>query len=156
MIWEHTPLTGSASNTANTYANMKNVPLVLFLFPVLLVAAGCESAATKQQAKTEALIERLQQAMNAHDIEAFLACFTSDYQSEQPIHPGRAFRGSDQVRKNWSTILDSITDFRAELLRSAVEGDTAWGEWRWFGTRPDGSPFDLRGTITLLRRGQGA
>ncbi|MBW3665869.1 MAG: nuclear transport factor 2 family protein [Actinobacteria bacterium] len=28
---------------------------------------------------------RLRDAMNAHDLEAFLACFHQDYQSEQPV-----------------------------------------------------------------------
>jgi ketosteroid isomerase-like protein len=34
-------------------------------------------------------------AMNRHDIDAFVACFDTDYSSEQPAHPGRTFRGSD-------------------------------------------------------------
>jgi len=31
------------------------------------------------------------------------------------------------------------------LLRSAVEGDTAWAEWYWFGTHRDGTQFGMRG-----------
>jgi len=46
------------------------------------------------------VIERLQQAQNARDIEAFLACIAPDYQSDQPLHPDRGFQGRDQVRKN--------------------------------------------------------
>jgi hypothetical protein len=53
------------------------------------------------------------------------------------------------VRKNWSTIFHDIPDFRSELLRSAVEGDIAWAEWRWFGTRRDSTRFDLRG-VTIF------
>lgn len=95
------------------------------------------------------VIERLHQAQNAHDLEAFLACFAPDYQSDQPAHPDRAFQGLEQVRRNWSTIFHDIPDFRSELRGSAVEGDSAWAEWRWFGTRHDGTRFDLRG-VTIF------
>jgi len=90
---------------------------------------------------------RLVAAQNAHDIEALVACFAADYSSEQPTHPDRAFKGNAQVRKNWSSIFAGVTDFRAELLNSAVEGDTAWGEFEWRGTRHNGSAFHSRGVI---------
>jgi uncharacterized cupin superfamily protein len=38
-----------------------------------------------------------------------------------------------------------FADFQSELLRSAVEGDTIWAEWYWFGTHRDGIPFGIRG-----------
>ena len=79
------------------------------------------------------VVERLNAAMNAHDLEAFLACFQDDYESEQPAHPDRAFRGREQVRRNWSAVFDGVPDFRSELLRSAADGDTVWSEWHWQG-----------------------
>jgi len=90
---------------------------------------------------------RLVAAQNAHDIEALVACFAAGYLSEQPIHPDRAFKGNAQVRKNWSSIFAGVPNFRAELLDAAVEGDTAWGEFEWRGTRRDGSAFHSRGVI---------
>jgi ketosteroid isomerase-like protein len=90
------------------------------------------------------VLDRLQRAQNAHDLKALLECFDPDYQSEQPVHPARAFSGRDQVRQNWKTLFDGVPDFRVELLRSAVAGDVAWGEWRWTGTRSDGSKLDER------------
>ncbi|MEH2078499.1 MAG: nuclear transport factor 2 family protein [Nostoc sp.] len=95
------------------------------------------------------VVKRLQQAQNAHDLEAFLACFTSNFQGEQPAHPEKAVHGVEHVRKNWSTMFDDIPDFHSELLRSAVEGDTAWAEWYWFGTRCDGTRFGMRGATIL-------
>jgi hypothetical protein len=65
----------------------------------------------------------LNSAMNARDIEAFVDCFDEDYESEQPVHPDRAFRGRGQVRANWSAIFDGVPDFRAELVASAVSGE---------------------------------
>jgi hypothetical protein len=93
------------------------------------------------------IFERLVAAQNAHDIEALVACFAGDYSSEQPIHPDRAFKGNVQVRKNWSSIFAGVPDFRAELLNAAVDGETAWGEFEWRGTRRDGSVLHSRGVI---------
>jgi ketosteroid isomerase-like protein len=91
--------------------------------------------------------ERLDVAMNAHDIDAFVACFDEDYESEQPAHPDRAFRGRDQVRRNWSAIFEGVTDFRSELVRATAAGGTEWSEWRWQGTHADGTPLDMAGVI---------
>jgi ketosteroid isomerase-like protein len=91
--------------------------------------------------------EALADAMNARDIEAFVALFAPDYDSRQPAHPDRAFVGRDQVRTNWSAVFSGVPDFRAELVATAVEGDTLWSEWRWHGTQRDGSPLDMAGVI---------
>jgi ketosteroid isomerase-like protein len=91
--------------------------------------------------------ERLRDAMTARDTEAFVACFDEEYESEQPVHPDRAFRGRDQVRSNWSAIFEGVPDFTAELIATSVEGDTEWSEWRWRGTQSDGTPLDMAGVI---------
>jgi ketosteroid isomerase-like protein len=96
-----------------------------------------------------AVIERLTAAQNAHDLEVMLACVHDDYRSEQPLFPSRAFQGIDQVRANWSALLDAIPDFHAETLRSAVEGDTVFAEVRWTGTKADGAPLDERGVLIM-------
>ena len=90
---------------------------------------------------------RLNAAMNARDIDSFVACFAEDYDSEQPAHPDRAFRGRDQVRKNWSAIFEGVPDFQAELVATAASGDVEWSEWRWHGTQADGTPLDMAGVI---------
>lgn len=95
------------------------------------------------------VLYRLHAAQNRHDLEALVACFAPNFQSEQPVHPGLAFVGRDQVRKNWRVIFDSIPDLQSELLRSAFEGNTVWTEWRWSGTRSNGAIHDLRGVIVL-------
>ena len=93
------------------------------------------------------VFQRLVAAQNAHDIEALVACFAPGYSSEQPVHPGRAFKGNAQVRKNWTSIFAGVADFHAELLDAAVAGETAWGEFVWRGTRGDGSALHSRGVI---------
>ena len=96
------------------------------------------------------VIERLHAAMNAHDLDAFVACFAPDYDSVQPAHPARAFTGSDQVRKNWSEMFAGIPDLRSELLRVVEDGDAVWSEWHWQGTG-----LDMAGvTVMGIRDGQ--
>jgi ketosteroid isomerase-like protein len=91
--------------------------------------------------------ERLNAAINAHDIDAFVACFDEDYRSDQPVHPDRAFQGREQVRQNWSAIFAGVPDFRADLLGATADGDTEWSEWRWRGTQADGAALDMAGVL---------
>ena len=94
------------------------------------------------------VIDRLHSAMNSHDLDAFVACFAPEYESDQPAHPRRAFRGSDQVRENWTNVFAGVPDFKADLLSSATTDDgVEIGEWRWRGTHVDGSPFAMQGVI---------
>jgi ketosteroid isomerase-like protein len=102
------------------------------------------------------MTNRMLSAMNAHDLDAFVDCFAADYDSQQPAHPNRAFRGSDQVRKNWQGVFAGIPDFTAELLLSAeVAEGVEVSEWRWQGTHTDGSAFGMQGMIvTGVRQDQ--
>lgn len=104
-------------------------------------------------ARTERYLHRLAGAINAHDLDAIVACFAPDVLSEQPAHPARNFRGREQVRHNWAQILSSIKDFHAELSAQAVDADTVWSEWRWRGTRAGGEPFAMSG-VTVQRVGE--
>jgi ketosteroid isomerase-like protein len=96
-----------------------------------------------------AVAAALAEAMNAHDIDAFVALFAEDYESEQPAHPDRHFVGRDQVRTNWSAVFAGVPDFHAELVSAAARADTAWTEWRWHGTHADGSRLDMAGVIVM-------
>ena len=94
-----------------------------------------------------ALMDRLTAAQNAHDLEGMLSCFHENYRSEQPQFPARTFQGIDQVRANWSALLDAIPDFHSEVVRSAVDRDVVFAEVHWTGTKADGTPLEERGVI---------
>lgn len=96
-----------------------------------------------------AVTTRLRDAMNSHDLEAFLDCFHEDYRSEQPVHPGRGFGGRDQVQANWSAIFAGVNDFAADLRSHCQDDGREWSEWRWTGTRQDGSILDMAGVIIV-------
>ena len=95
--------------------------------------------------KPEILLNNLNEALNNHDIEAFLKCFSTNYTSEQPVHPARLFRGKEQVRKNWSLNFQEMPDFRSKILRHINSDNTIWVEWEWNGTRQDGSKLQMCG-----------
>lgn len=95
------------------------------------------------------MIDRLTAAQNAHDVDAMVACFHEDYRSEQPMYPARTFQGIDQVRRNWSALLESIPDFHSEIIRSAVADDTVFMEVHWTGTKADGLPLEERGVLVM-------
>ena len=97
----------------------------------------------------EQVVARLQAAMNAHDVEAFVACFAEDYDSVQPAHPDRAFRGREQVRANWSEVFTGVPDFRAETRPGRRGRRHGVVEWRWQGTQTDGGRLDMAGVIVF-------
>jgi len=94
-----------------------------------------------------AFLQRLQRAVNDHDIEALVSCFAEQYVNETPAHPLRGFSGRDQVRKNWTQIFAGAPDVRAEVPRVAVDGDTLWTEWDMSGGRSDGGVFHMSGVV---------
>lgn len=100
-----------------------------------------------------AFLSRLVRAVNAHDLEALVACFAADYRNETPAHPHRGFVGREQVRRNWTQIFAGVPDITARVPRSAVDGDLLWTEWDLAGTRPDGAPVRLRGVVVFTVSG---
>ena len=101
---------------------------------------------------TRAMLERLAQATNDHDLDALVACFAEDYVNETPTHPTRGFQGRDQVRRNWEQIFGFVPDIAAQIVRLAVDGETAWSEWEMTGTRRDGTPHHMCGVIVFAVR----
>jgi ketosteroid isomerase-like protein len=93
------------------------------------------------------LLERLLASVNGHDLEGLTRCFADDYVNETPVHPPRGFRGREQVRHNWARIFGSVPDIRAQVSRSAVDGQSLWTEWEMSGTGAGGDPFLMRGIV---------
>jgi ketosteroid isomerase-like protein len=93
-----------------------------------------------------ALVARLLDAVNRHDLDGLTACFAADYRNETPAHPARGFEGRGQVRRNWEQVFAAVPDLSADASWIANEG-TAWSEWEMRGTRRDGQPHLLRGVV---------
>src|SRR4051812_36789864 len=84
-------------------------------------------------------VHRIRDAVNRHDLEAVMACYAPGVRGEEPTLLHRDFEGSDQLRASWEQILAGIPDLRMELVDAVEAGDTVWAEWRWEGSRADGS-----------------
>jgi ketosteroid isomerase-like protein len=93
------------------------------------------------------VLQRLVQAVNAHDLEGLVSCFSEGFCNETPAHPPRSFRGVEQVRRNWTQIFAGVPDIKAQVPRTALDGGTAWTEWELSGTRTDGADFLMRGVV---------
>jgi ketosteroid isomerase-like protein len=103
------------------------------------------------------VIEQLVDAVNRHDLDGLTDCFLESVRSDTPAHPSRSFVGRDQVRRNWTQILGSITDLRATILSVAGASGptTVWAELAFDGHRPDGAPWKMRGvTINEIADGR--
>jgi limonene-1,2-epoxide hydrolase len=93
----------------------------------------------------EAVVERLLQATNDHDLDGLVACFAEDYRNETPVHPARDFQGRSQVRRNWEQIFAFVPDLHAAIVRRAVDNGSVWTEWEMRGKRRDGTAHLMRG-----------
>jgi ketosteroid isomerase-like protein len=100
---------------------------------------------TEQDAKK--FLDRLQRAMNEHDLDRLASMFDPDYRSIQPVHPERSFRGRDRVRENWAWVFERFDDFHATVLDFAVHDCTIWTEWLWAGSEPNGDNVEVRGIM---------
>lgn len=74
------------------------------------------------------IVERLHDALNRHDLDAFIESFDPEYRSETPAHSARSFVGREQVRRNWSAVFESTPDFRADPRRTSVDDETVRAE----------------------------
>ncbi|HEX3752616.1 MAG TPA: nuclear transport factor 2 family protein [Streptosporangiaceae bacterium] len=95
------------------------------------------------------VLDRMQQAMTAHDLEALVACFAEDYDCEMPTHPALSFVGRDNVRRNWTGLFAHVPDLKASVLRSAHDRDLLWSEWEMTGTTVAGGGYLARGAAIL-------
>jgi len=97
-------------------------------------------------------LQRLCDATNSHDIDAVVAMFHDDYENTMPVHPSRGFRGTEQVRRNWTAIFASVPDIEVEVLQSTQAGERIWSEWEMRGTRVDGADHLMRGVMIFTVR----
>jgi ketosteroid isomerase-like protein len=93
------------------------------------------------------LVEQMRAALDAHDLDAFVAFFHEDYSGERPRHPGSRNSNRDEVRDNWAEVIRDVPDLRVEIPAAVQEGDTIWSEWRVYGTARSGAMLELRGVI---------
>jgi len=100
-------------------------------------------------AVTVALIDRIQDAFNRHDVDGILGHFAEDVVWLMARGPedkvGRKLVGKNAIGEVLSARYAQIPDMRWADMRHWVMGDKAISEWTVQGTLPDGRKLDLLG-----------
>jgi ketosteroid isomerase-like protein len=100
------------------------------------------------------ILQRMVQAMNSHDLDGLVGCFTEDFVSELPIHPRRSYVGRAQMRSNWERLFVHVPDLEATVRQAVTDGDEVWSEWEISGTTVEGEQYLSRGVAILQLSGK--
>jgi ketosteroid isomerase-like protein len=103
-----------------------------------------------------AVLERVLDGFNRHDLDAIMSCFADDCVFESPRGPdpwGRRFLGRDEVRDGLGTRFRTIPDVHYESGGDFVSGDRGVSEWTLTGTTVDGERLEVRGCDLWTFRG---
>jgi taurine dehydrogenase small subunit len=103
-----------------------------------------------------AVLERVLDGFNRHDLDAIMACFVEDcvFESPRGRDPwGRRFVGRDEVRAGLGTRFETIPDVHYEGAGDFVSGDRGVSEWTLTGTTVDGERLEVRGCDLWTFRG---
>lgn len=95
---------------------------MLRALPVLFISALlCQTPPAAPQSANLALVQRQMDAYNAHDAQAYTACFTPDAQFIR--HPGiTALSGRDEIYKSFAKFFREHKDAKVRVLYRAELG----------------------------------
>jgi ketosteroid isomerase-like protein len=99
--------------------------------------------------RTAEFLDNFRAAVASHEPDRVVDCFREDCRFDLPVYPSRSFVGRDQARQNWTMIFATVPDLQIELLDATHDGDTCWAEWKYSGTRTDGTPHLMRGVTVI-------
>jgi putative hydrolase of HD superfamily len=68
------------------------------------------------------VVDRVLDALNAHDIDAFVACYAPEATIEDG-HDHVVARGQDELRERYGTMFDSLPNVRVEALSRIEVGE---------------------------------
>lgn len=127
--------------------------LILWLAAALLpVNAFALTTACGNSSDPVTVVNAQVDAYNAHDVDAFAACYASTIRIQDLSGPGKQsdFQGLDELRKRYSFLTRMPKDFHVQVVQQMVSGSVVVNLERVFG-RPNGKPpmdviaiFDVR------------
>ena len=106
-----------------------------------------EVAATTDRNRL-AVLERMLDAFNAHDLDTIMSLFAEDCIFESPRGPdscGRRVEGRHAVREGLGARFTTIPDGHYGDGSHFVSGDRGLSEWTLTGTTTDGARLHVRG-----------
>jgi ketosteroid isomerase-like protein len=103
-----------------------------------------------------AVLERMLDGFNRHDLDAIMSLFAQDCVFEAPRGPdpwGRRFEGKEAVAEGLQARFTGIPDVGYEGHGDFVSGDRGASEWTLRGTTIDGQRIEVRGCDLWTFRG---
>ena len=107
--------------------------------------------------ETAAVVERFNDALNRHDVDAVMALMTEDciFENTYPPPDGERHVGQAAVRAFWEGMLRSSPDAHFETEEMFTAGDRCTVRWRYTFTGSDGVAGHMRGAdIFRVRDGK--
>jgi ketosteroid isomerase-like protein len=103
---------------------------------------------------TRAAVDRLNEAVNRHDIDALMNTFSDDcvFENTGPGPDGERFEGQEAVRAFWTRWFERNPDARFEAEEIITAADRCIVRWVYRKIR-DGAPWHLRGVDVFRVRG---
>jgi len=95
-----------------------------------------------------AVLDKILEGFNAHDLDAIMALFVDDCVFESPRGPdpwGRRLEGKEAVAEGLRARFTGIPDVSYEGHGDFVAGDRGVSEWTFRGTTLDGQRLEVRG-----------
>ena len=103
-------------------------------------------------------LQAFAEAWNRHDVDSLMTFMTDDCVFETSAGPdvnGVRHAGREAVRKAFAAVWQAIPDAQWRDARHFVAGDRGVSEWRFTGTRADGSRVEVNGVdIFTFRDGR--
>lgn len=102
------------------------------------------------------LLEKFSTGWNAHDVDVLLECMTNDgifFGSSGAEPDGVIYKGTKELRDSFAALWATFPDAVWNDVQHFISGDRAVTEWRFTGTKTDGSKINVRGCDVFLIRG---
>lgn len=98
-------------------------------------------------AATVDTVERFNDALNRHDVDAVMALMTEDcvFENTSPQPDGERYEGQSAVRAFWEQMLHASPNARFETEEFFACGDRCAARWRYFYSGADGTSGHIRG-----------
>lgn len=118
-----------------------------------------DTQSTGNEQLQAARLQRLKdfaQAWNDHDIDALMSCMADSCRFDSSAGAdvfGNRFSGFDAVRESYLALFKVFPDAKWNEDTHFVSGDRGVSEWRFTGTKEDGSSVNLMGCDLFVFEG---
>ena len=139
---------------------MKPITLMIVLAAAILMAAGCTPPApnTEQMiAAAKEVDQRFIDAYNAGDVDGVMALYLNSPDLVSfPVGGEVMIKGYDAMKTNLMKEFAQMKGAKLEISDAHYEAAgnlvVTWGLWHWSGPMPDGTPMEMDGRFTDVKK----